>query len=146
MYLFFCFFHERKKSIVPRFYTLRSLHVVGSDADFKTSFDKESNSEKLVVIDWFATWCGPCKVIAPTFETLSKEHEKSGKALFLKADVDMYFFCIFLRFLMCRCEESAQNHQVQAMPTFQFFRKGKKIFEFAGADRNKLTDAVNKFL
>ena len=55
--------------------------------------------------------------------------------------VHIYFFqCIYNR-----CGESAQEHAIEAMPTFQFYRKGKKVHEIMGADPSKLSAAVAKY-
>ena len=49
-------------------------------------FDELLNGDKTVVCDFFATWCGPCKMLAPVMEEVSKEFE--DKAVFVKVDVD----------------------------------------------------------
>ncbi|CAF1617515.1 unnamed protein product, partial [Didymodactylos carnosus] len=58
--------------------------------------------EKLVLVDFFATWCGPCKMIAPAIDNLSTQHPHS---VFLKVDVD-------------KCQTEAQENNITAMPTF----------------------------
>ncbi|MCJ1342125.1 Cytoplasmic thioredoxin isoenzyme 2 [Peltigera leucophlebia] len=71
------------------------------------------------VIDAFATWCGPCKVIAPEIVKLSDEH--TG-ARFYKIDVDEH-------------PEIAAELEVRAMPTFIFFKDGQKIQQVVGANK-----------
>ena len=51
-------------------------------------FDSVTSSNTYVVVDFHATWCGPCKQIAPVFEALAKEHTKQGRLAFVKVDVD----------------------------------------------------------
>ncbi|EFC48132.1 thioredoxin [Naegleria gruberi] len=84
--------------------------------------------EGLVVVDFFATWCGPCKRIAPTIEEWSKTHTT---VLFLKVDVDIN-------------DESASVYSVEAMPTFLFFKGGQKIKSVVGANPNALLDVINE--
>merc|ERR1712029_450806 len=61
---------------------VKMVKIVESQADF----DAVINGSTLVCVDFFATWCGPCKMIAPKLEAMSKEME--GKVIFLKVDVD----------------------------------------------------------
>ncbi|XP_078070167.1 thioredoxin-like [Mustelus asterias] len=83
--------------------------------------------DKLVVIDFFATWCGPCEAIAPKFEDLAKKYTN---VLFYKVDVD-------------ETGEVAEKCDVSAMPTFLFFKNGKKVDDgVIGADSNKLEEKI----
>jgi len=75
-----------------------------------------------VVIDFSATWCGPCKKIAPVFENLSKKHPDIS---FFKTDVD-------------EAEAVANKYKVEAMPTFIFINNGKIINRLEGADQKSL--------
>ena len=66
---------------------------------------------KLVVIDFFATWCGPCKMISPKIEAMAGE---MSNVVFLKVDVD-------------EAEDVAQEYNISAMPTFVFLKNGQKV-------------------
>ncbi|PSN56074.1 Thioredoxin-2 [Blattella germanica] len=77
---------------------------------------------KLVCVDFFATWCGPCKVIAPKVELLAAEHPD---VVFLKVDVD-------------ECEDIATEYDIKAMPTFVFIKNGSKIDDFSGNNADML--------
>ncbi|KLU82993.1 hypothetical protein MAPG_02060 [Magnaporthiopsis poae ATCC 64411] len=68
-------------------------------------------SSSIVVTDFYADWCGPCKMIAPTFESLSTKFSKPNKIAFCKVDVDNQ-------------REIAQQYSVSAMPTFLILRNG----------------------
>ncbi len=82
---------------------------VASLEDLKTEL--ADAGEKLVVIDFYATWCGPCKLIAPKVEEMAGE---MSNVVFLKVDVD-------------ENEEAAQEYNVSAMPTFIFIKNSEKV-------------------
>jgi len=74
--------------------------------------------EKLIVVDFHATWCGPCKKVAPEYEALSKEYPQCE---FVKVDVDQN-------------KETAQHCGIRAMPTFQLYKAKKLVHQIQGAD------------
>ena len=88
----------------------------------------EQSKEKLVVVDFTATWCGPCQMIAPHFEAMSQEYTN---VIFVKVDVDDQ-------------SDIAQMCGVRAMPTFQFFKNGEKVDDMCGANINGLKEKVSK--
>ncbi|KAK6617455.1 hypothetical protein RUM43_014464 [Polyplax serrata] len=85
---------------------------------------------KLVVIDFFADWCGPCKQIAPQIEEMEAEY---SNVVFLKVDVD-------------ENEEISEEYQITAMPTFFFIKNGNKLDFFTGANVTKLKLTINKYV
>eukprot|EP00178_Gracilaria_changii_P004408 TRINITY_DN1705_c0_g2_i1.p2 TRINITY_DN1705_c0_g2~~TRINITY_DN1705_c0_g2_i1.p2 ORF type:complete len:110 (+),score=22.49 TRINITY_DN1705_c0_g2_i1:24-353(+) len=100
---------------------------VKDKADFDAKV-KEAG-DKLVVIDFYATWCGPCKMISPEIVKLSDSEEWGSKCMFLKVDVD-------------ENEEVTGQYKVSAMPTFVFLKNGSKVAEFSGANKDKLLETI----
>ncbi|TPX70435.1 hypothetical protein SpCBS45565_g01819 [Spizellomyces sp. 'palustris'] len=79
--------------------------------------------------NFHATWCGPCKMIAPKFEEFSKKYTK---AVFIKIDVD-------------EVPEVAEKAGVSAMPTFHIYKNGQKEAEIVGANPAKLEGEISKY-
>jgi len=92
----------------------------------KTEFDAAINDHDVVILDAFATWCGPCKVIAPEVVKYSDEYPS---AYFIKLDVD-------------EVPDVAQELGIRAMPTFLIFKKGEKVSEVVGANKVALLAAI----
>lgn len=80
-------------------------------------YNKIRKSEKLVVMDFFATWCGPCKMLSPIFESLS--NEMSDKVDFAKIDIDRSF-------------EVAEEYKIVSVPTMIIFKNGKEVQRIVG--------------
>jgi thioredoxin 1 len=97
----------------------------------KENFQKEVNEEKLpVVLDAYATWCPPCRAMAPILSELSEELK--GKVKFVKFNVD-------------KEPELTQELGIQAMPTFIVFKEGKKVETHQGAlPKDALLTMINK--
>lgn len=89
-----------------------------------------------VVVDFFATWCPPCKAIAPVYEKLADKHGAAGSFAFAKVNVE-------------EATDAAQKFNVTAMPTFLFFKDGKQVMvngqlDIKGANPPALTAAADK--
>lgn len=94
--------------------------------EFKTLLE----GDKAFVVDFWATWCGPCKVIGPIFEKIS-DTPAGEKLGFYKVDVDAQ-------------EKIAAEVGIQAMPTFVFFHKGQAVKKVVGANPSALQVRILK--
>src|SRR3984957_9323454 len=84
-----------------------------------TSFSEVIKSDKPVLVDFFATWCGPCKMLAPTLEKVAAETADTVKIV--KVDIDA-------------SPELAKQYLVNAYPTLFIIRNGKAISKKIGGD------------
>jgi len=73
-------------------------------------------SDKRVVVDFFATWCGPCKMLAPIFEKVAEDNPEID---FYKVDVD-------------KCEDLARSFGIMSIPTLVCFEKGEEVKRHVG--------------
>merc|ERR1712024_121953 len=105
---------------------IKMVHQIKDMGDLQSQLTAAGG--KLVVIDFFATWCGPCKMIAPKIEQMAGS---MANVVFLKVDVD-------------EAEDVAQEYNISAMPTFIFLKNGAKVADLMGANADKLTELVNK--
>jgi len=93
----------------------------------KADFDKTlADAPGLVVVDFTATWCPPCKRIAPIFAAMA---EAEPSVTFIKVDVD-------------ENAETAQAVGINCMPTFKFYKKGECVHTMEGADEAGLKAKV----
>jgi thioredoxin len=99
------------------------------DASFETEVLK---SEKPVLVDFWAPWCGPCKAIAPVVEDLANAF--GDKVKFAKCNVD-------------NSPATPSKYGIKAIPTLIFFKAGNVIEQITGmVAKSKLEDALNKIL
>ncbi|KAK0479582.1 putative thioredoxin [Armillaria novae-zelandiae] len=99
--------------------------AINSLADFRKIID----GSKPVVVDFWATWCGPCKMIGPVFKKLADKPEFAGVE-FYTVDADEQ-------------PEIMDEVQVSSMPTFLAFKDGNKIGTSIGAIPKNLLDLIN---
>ena len=96
------------------------------------TFQQIINGDKPVLIDFYATWCAPCKAMSPIVEQIGKEMQ--GQARVLKIDVD-------------KNQAVAAQYQIQAVPTFMIFKKGEMVWrQPGGADKMTIMNQLRKFI
>jgi len=103
------------------------VESIESDKEFQEKVTNEKLSH-LVVVDFFAKWCGPCKQIAPTIDLCAKQYQD---VRFYKVDVEND-----------NCSESSKG--VRSFPTFRFYKQGKLLVT-VGNDIDGILDAINKY-
>lgn len=90
------------------------------------------NAQGLVMIDFWAPWCGPCRMISPTVEELSKEY--SGKLKVMKLNTD-------------ENSEIATRYKIMGIPTIMFFKNGTKLDQIVGVvPKQQLKAKIESFL
>ncbi|KAI9836603.1 MAG: hypothetical protein M1819_001235 [Sarea resinae] len=105
----------------------QGVHNLATKEDFVSSII-DVKDDSLIVLDCFATWCGPCKVIAPQVIKMSDTYPA---VKFYKLDVD-------------EVPAVAADLGIKAMPTFQLFKNGEKVGEVVGANPRALEAAIKK--
>ena len=94
----------------------------------KSNFNKIINSETPVLIDFFADWCGPCKMLAPILKQVKEELGDAVKII--KIDVD-------------KNQPLAAKYQVRGVPTMLLFKKGKQVWRQSGVlQKNEIINII----
>ncbi|MCB9359975.1 MAG: thioredoxin [Flavobacteriales bacterium] len=95
-----------------------------------SKFNELINSDVPVLVDFYATWCGPCKMMSPILDEVAKQVQ--GKAKVIKVDVD-------------KNQQAAAAYQVRGVPTLILFKNGKQIWKQSGVvPANELVNLINQ--
>jgi thioredoxin 1 len=97
-----------------------------------TNFSDILATDKLVMVDFWATWCGPCRAIAPVVEELANEYE--GRAVIAKCNVD-------------ECQDIPMQYGIRNIPTLLFFKNGQLVDRMVGAaPKSELAKKIDSLL
>lgn len=95
------------------------------------TFDEIIQSDKPVLVDFFAEWCGPCKMMAPVLKEVKTAI--GDAATIIKVDVD-------------KSPQAANEYQVQGVPTFIIFKNGKPLWRNSGViPKARLIEVIKNF-
>lgn len=102
-----------------------NIIVIKNDDDFDEKL--KENKDKLIILDFGASWCGPCKQLDPIIKEKAKEFPK---AVFFKIDVD-------------ECEDTAEKYEISNMPTLLFIKNEKEADKQVGlAKKEDITKKI----
>ncbi|XP_074568496.1 thioredoxin H4-1-like [Curcuma longa] len=107
-----------------------NVHVIASQEGWDQKISQAKKDGKIVVANFSATWCGPCRVMAPFYTELS---EKYPALMFLTIDVD-------------ELSEFSSSWDIRATPTFFFLRDGEQVDKLIGANKTELEKKIVSFI
>lgn len=105
------------------------MEIDANDAIFN---EEVLNSQLPVLVDFWATWCGPCRMIAPVIKEIAEEFE--GRLKVVKVNVD-------------NCPETSGNYNIMSIPTLKLFKAGVEVETMVGAQpASKIKEMVTRVL
>ncbi|KAH8857193.1 Thioredoxin H-type isoform 2 [Schistosoma japonicum] len=112
---------------------MNNLYYLRSNDELKALIKDETT---LIIVDFFAMWCSPCRMIAPKFEELSKKYP----AIFVKIDVD--------EFKVNKSEtiETALQYDIEAVPTYVAIKGGQIVDVIVGASIENVEDMIKRWI
>lgn len=97
-----------------------------------TNIEEVLSSSKVVLIDFWATWCGPCRVLSPTVDEVAAEYE--GRAVVAKCNVD-------------DCEDISVKYGIRNIPTLLFFQNGQLVDRTVGVvSKQDICSRIDKLI
>jgi thioredoxin 1 len=107
----------------------KKIKIIPDDGTFQDIVIEPSKNNQLVLVDFFATWCGPCKSIAPILEELAAEIDED--TTICKIDID-------------KNQDIASKYNIRSIPTILFFKNGEKVDHCVGlVGRDELKTKIN---
>ncbi|MHC5201953.1 thioredoxin [Myroides sp. LJL119] len=98
-------------------------------------FESIIQQDKLILVDFFATWCGPCKMLEPVLQDVKKE--LTDKITILKIDIDKN---------TALTTHYSTKYQMRGVPTLMLFRKGKMLWKQSGfTDKQTIINSINYY-
>lgn len=117
-----------------KFNSLGVANSAAPCAEIKTREDKQRflQENRVVCIDMYADWCGPCKVVGPMFAKLAEKANLPGKCILVKENIDNNI--------------SGEEADVTSIPTFLFYVEGRLVDKVVGGDMKKVEALLRQYV